>query len=145
MAQPSNLADHHIETIFKLFQCGNDLECKNITLRGSDQVDNQASNLWMFSSLVRAVTGSLSPNDEALILLPDHHGDDIITALNILNTSQVDDVVFSENVRDILTDLEVNLDNIEQLPNDEEINMRESKEVIRNSLIDELINTIKVE
>ena len=95
MVQPSNLADHHIETIFKLFQCGNDQECRSITLRGSDQVDIQASNLWMYSSLVRAVIGSLPTNEEALILLPDHHGDDIITALNILNTSQVDDIVFS--------------------------------------------------
>ena len=145
MVQPSNLADHHIETIFKLFQCGNDQECRSITLRGSDQVDIQASNLWMFSSLVRAVIGSSPTNQEALILLPDHHGDDIITALSILNTSQMDDIVFSANVKDVFNDLEVILDNIEQLPNDEEINMRESKEVIRNSLIDELINNKKVE
>lgn len=134
-----NLAEHHIETVFRLLQY--DQVCRNITLRGSDQVNIQANNLWMFSSLIRALIGtSVSANEEALILLPDYHGNDIIAALNILNTSQNDDIMFSEIIKNVLDDFGVDLNNTEQLQLDKEINMRESKEVIRSNLIDEIIN-----
>lgn len=141
------LAEHHIETIFKLFKYEIAQEYRTIILRGSDQVNIQANNLWMFSSLIRALIGSsVSANEELImILLPDHHGHDISTALNVLNTSQMDDIVFSENVKDILCDLGVNFNNIKQIQIDEETNLRESKGVIRNNLIDELINNKPVE
>ena len=142
-----NLASHHIETVFTLFKYEIGQEYRTILLRGSDQVNIQANNLWMFSSLIRALIGSsVSANEELImILLPDHHGHDISAALNVLNTSQMDDILFPESVKDILCDLGVNLNNIEQIQIDEETNLRESKEVIRNNLIDELINNKPVE
>ena len=142
-----NLASHHIETVFTLFKYEIGQEYRTILLRGSDQVNIQANNLWMFSSLIRALIGSsVSANEELImILLPDHHGHDISAALNVLNTSQIDDIVFTESVKDILCDLGVNFNNIEQFQLDEETNLRESKEVIRNNLIDELINNKPVE
>ena len=109
------LAEHHIETIFKLFKYEIGQEYRTIILRGSDQVNIQANNLWMFSSLIRALIGSsVSANEELIIiLLPDHYGHDISAALNVLNTSQIDDIVFSENVKDILYDLGMNFANLQ--------------------------------
>ena len=111
------LAEHHIETIFKLFKYEIGQEYRTILLRGSDQVNIQANNLWMFSSLIRTMIGSsVSANEELImILLPDHHGHDISAALNVLNTSQIDDIIFSESVKDIFKDIGVNLNNIEQI------------------------------
>ena len=145
MTQLSNLAVHHLETVFKLFQYEIDQESRSIVLKGSDDVIIQANNLWMFSSLVRTLIGSSEANEEALILIPDHHSSDIITMVKILNTFQVDDIVFTENVKDILDSIGVNIRNVERIQYEEEENESDLKEVIRSNLIDELIHNKQVE
>ena len=62
----------------------------------------EAGTLWLLSPLVRSLMASLSVSEDAVILLPDCHRDDVTVGLGLLRDSGQDTLVFNARVRSFL-------------------------------------------
>ena len=115
-------------------------ETRKICIISGDDVTVQSNNLWMSSSLIRTVIGSLLTNEDITLIMPDYSGADVTKAIKILRNQSKEDIIFDRNVRDILEALGVDTTNT-QCVNEN----FESKETIRRDLINELVNKRKEE
>ena len=110
-------------------------ETRKICIISGDDVTVQSNNLWMSSSLIRTVIGSLLTNEDITLIMPDYSGADVTNAIKILRNHIDEDIIFNRNVKDILEALAVDITKT-QFVNEN----FESKETIRRDLINELVN-----
>ena len=98
-------------------------EDHNVTIMDSAGVATKATNLWVYSPLVRSVLDTLTRDHQHLLILPDFSAGDISKGLGLLRGSECEELYFNRGTKCFLETIGVEMTGSQAMVTREEVKL----------------------